>query len=57
MKWTRDEYIAHMLFQDTGRSFFTELFGPLVGLEDEWRKQGASENEINLSAWKPYTIP
>lgn len=30
---------------------FVELFGPLIGLEDEWRAQGASEDEINLTAF------
>lgn len=29
----------------------TELFGPLVGLEDEWRTQGASDAEIELVAF------
>jgi hypothetical protein len=28
-----------------------ELFGPLVGLEAEWRAQGASEAEIDLTAF------
>lgn len=28
-----------------------ELFGPLVGLEDEWIKQGASDEEISLIAF------
>lgn len=38
---------------------FVELFGTLVGLDDEWRAQGASEEEINLTAfdfdWVPVT--
>jgi hypothetical protein len=45
---------------------FVELFGPLIGLEEEWRQQGATEDEINLTAfgfdtvrWEParcYTV-
>ena len=30
---------------------FVELFGPLVGLAEEWRAQGASEDEISLKAF------
>lgn len=51
MRWTREEYIAHMTFQDVGREMFTELFGPLIGLDEEWRRQGAREDEIDLSAF------
>ena len=51
MIWNREEYIAHMTFQDTGRELFTELFGPLANLEREWRAAGVPENEIDLSAF------
>ena len=51
MIWERDEYIAHMTFEYTGREMFTELFGPLVGLEREWAAQGASPEESDLSAF------
>ena len=51
MIWSREEYLAHMTFEDIGREFFTELFGPLVGLPEEWRAQGASEQEVDLSAF------
>ena len=33
MIWRREEYIAHSLFQYTGKEMFCELFGPLIGLE------------------------
>jgi len=33
------------------RPLFVELMGTLVGLDDEWRAQGASEDEINLTAF------
>ena len=51
MTWTREEYIAHMLFEYTGKEMFGELFGLLVGLDKEWQSQGASKDEINLSAF------
>lgn len=51
MKWRREQYIAHMNFEYTGREMFCELFGPLIGLEDEWRAQGASPDELDLSAF------
>ena len=41
MRWTRDEYLALVTFGDFPRPMFTELFGPLIGLEDEWRAQVA----------------
>jgi len=51
MVWTRDEYIAHMKFEYTGKEMFAELFGMLVGLEDEWRALGAADDELDLSAF------
>ena len=30
---------------------FVELFGPLIGLPEEWRAQGASEDEIEMVAF------
>ena len=40
----------------TGRCF-VELFGLLVGLEHEWRDQGASEDELNLVAFDWDYVP
>ncbi len=51
VRWTRDEYIGLMTFAESSRPMFVELFGPLVGLEDEWREQGASEDELNMTAF------
>jgi len=51
MEWKRDEYFALMKGEDTGRQMFVELFGPLLGLPEEWRAQGATEDEINLTAF------
>lgn len=59
MLWTREDYIAHMCGEYTGKELFCEPFGLLVGLENEWRLQGASEDEINLSAfgWDGVPVP
>ncbi|MBN1642553.1 MAG: hypothetical protein JXA09_15065 [Anaerolineae bacterium] len=51
MEILRDEYLDYMTFRRVERPLFVELFGPLVGLEDEWRAQGASEDEVNLTAF------
>jgi hypothetical protein len=51
MIWDRERYVAHCNFEDTGREMFCELFGPLLQLETEWRRQGASEKEIAMTAF------
>lgn len=51
MIWNREQYIAHCHYEFTGREMFCELFGPLVGLEDEWRRQKATAKEIALTAF------
>ena len=51
MIWDRERYLAHCDFEDTGREMFCELFGPLLQLESEWRRQGASEKEIAMTAF------
>jgi hypothetical protein len=47
----REQYLDYMTFQRVERPLFVELFGPLVGLEEEWRAQGAGEGEISLEAF------
>ena len=51
MVWNREQYIAHCLFEDTGREMFCELFGPLHVLENEWRAAGVPEDEIGMTAF------
>jgi hypothetical protein len=51
MIYNREQYIRHMTFQESDGEMFCELFGPLKGLEEEWRKQGASAAECDLSAF------
>ncbi len=57
MIWNRERYIAHSLFQDTGREMFCELFGPLHVLEREWATQGATESEISMKAFDWDYVP
>ncbi len=40
-----------MTFARNERPLFTEIFGPLIGLKEEWERQGASEAELNFSAF------
>jgi len=51
MKWSREEYLDLMTFGPAARPMFVELFGPLVGLEAEWRAQGAAPGELDLTAF------
>jgi Uroporphyrinogen decarboxylase (URO-D) len=51
MQILRDQYIDYMTFGPVERPLFVELFGPLIGLDEEWRAQGASEDEINMTAF------
>ncbi|MFL7808179.1 MAG: uroporphyrinogen decarboxylase family protein [Anaerolineae bacterium] len=51
MEILREQYLDYMTFRHVERPLFVELFGPLVGLEEEWRAQGASEAEIDMTAF------
>ena len=51
MRWDRREFIDHMTFNRSEREMFYETMGLLVGLDEEWKAQGASEDELNLSAF------
>ena len=52
MEVRREEYLDYMTFQANRRPLFTEIFGPLVGLKEEWRAQGATPGEIDMSAFR-----
>jgi len=49
--WNRQQYLDLMQFKPVPRPFFAELFGPLVGLEEEWQAQGAGPTELDLSTF------
>lgn len=48
----RAEYLDHMTFVANRRPLFTEIFGPLLGLKEEWLSQGATEAELDFSAFR-----
>ena len=51
----RKEFLDWMTFQG-GRILFTELFGPLVGLKENWEEQHATPEELDFSAFR-YRLP
>lgn len=57
MKWTREEYIDLMTFGKVDKPMFVELFGPLIRLDEEWRAQGATEEEIAMTAFDFDYVP
>ncbi len=48
----RQEYLDHMTFEHNQRPLFTEIFGPIIGLKEEWEEQGASVAELDFSAFR-----
>ena len=49
---SRQEYLDYMTFQCNERPLFTEIFGPIIGLKEEWLEQGATPEELNFSAFR-----
>jgi hypothetical protein len=47
----REEYLDYMTFQRNDRPLFTEVFGPIIGLKEEWEEQGATPEELDFSAF------
>lgn len=56
MEVRREEYLDYMTFTTKARPLFTEIFGPLIGLKDEWLAQGATAAELDFSAFR-YRCP
>ncbi len=48
----REEYLDFMTFRSNARPMFDEIFGPLLGLREEWIAQGATTAELDLSAFR-----
>ena len=48
----RQEYLEYMRFRQNRRPLFTEIFGPIIGLKEEWEEQGASPEELDFSAFR-----
>jgi uroporphyrinogen-III decarboxylase len=57
MRFHREQYLDLMTFGHAPRPMFTSIFGLLVGLDTEWRAQGASEAEIELTAFDWDYVP
>jgi hypothetical protein len=52
----RQEFLDHMTFERNERPLFTEIFGPLLGLKEEWEEQGATPEQLDFSAFR-YRCP
>lgn len=52
MEVRREEYLDYVTFQRNDRPMFTEIFGPLLGLKESWAKEGATPEEIDMSAFR-----
>jgi hypothetical protein len=48
----REEFLDYMTFRENKRPLFTEIFGPIVGLKEEWAAQGATPAELDMSAYR-----
>ena len=57
MKWTNKQYVDLMTYNHPERPMFSELFGPIIGLSDEWRSQGATEDMIAMKAFAFDYVP
>ncbi len=47
----REEYLDYMTFKANKRPLFAETFGPIVGLKEEWKAQGATPAELEMSVF------
>ncbi|MCF7854884.1 MAG: hypothetical protein K9N51_08805 [Candidatus Pacebacteria bacterium] len=52
----REEFLDFMTFKANERPLFTEIFGPIIGLKEEWEQQGATPAELDFSAFR-YRCP
>lgn len=52
----REAFLDWMTFRGGDAIPFTELFGPLIGLKEEWEEQGATMAELDFSAYR-YRAP
>ncbi|MBS6447758.1 MAG: hypothetical protein KH382_09250 [Clostridiales bacterium] len=57
MKWTNRQYVDLMTYNHPERPMFSELFGPIVGLAEEWRAQGATEDQIAMRGFAFDYVP
>lgn len=57
MKFNKTDYINIMTFGDFERPMLCELMGPLAGLPEEWKAQGATDSELDLTAFNFDYVP
>ncbi len=57
MQFHREQYLELMTFGAIDRPMFVELFGLLVGVDKEWRNQGATPEELSLEAFDWDYVP
>lgn len=57
MKYTAKQYVDLMSYAGGVRPMFSELFGPIVGLADEWRAQGATESMVEMNGFAFDYVP
>ncbi len=48
----REQYLDYMTFRSPGPVPFTEIFGPIIGLKEEWLEQGATPQELDFSVFR-----
>ncbi|MCP3965194.1 MAG: hypothetical protein GY750_01140 [Lentisphaerae bacterium] len=53
---SREEFLDYMTFKGNKRTLYNEIFGPLIGLKEEWEEQGATQAELDFSAFE-YRAP
>jgi len=47
----REQFLNWMTFKGGSKIPFTEIFGPIIGLKEQWLEQGATESELDFSAF------
>jgi len=57
MKYTAKQYVDLMSYAGGVRPMFSELFGPIVGLDREWREQGATDEMIEMRGFAFDYVP
>lgn len=57
MKYTAKQYVDLMSYAGGVRPMFSELFGPIIGLDNEWRAQGATDEMIGMRAFAFDYVP
>ncbi len=48
----REEFLDYMTFKANIRPLFIEFLGPLIGMKENWKAQGATPGELDFSAFE-----